>query len=101
MLSTAREALDEAYRYISDMYSPILTECARQPLKQITDGRYDSVMLDRGFNLRVKSGGTMHELVIFARHGGRSLFCNAHSGKRSDFRQAKSPAYYGRSVLVV
>ena len=67
VLSTAREALDEAYRYISDMYSPILTECARQPLTEITDGRYDSVMLDRGFNLRVKSGGTMHELGYFSR----------------------------------
>lgn len=67
VLSTAREALDEAYRYISDMYSPILTECARQPLTQITDGRYDSVMLDREFNLRVKSGGAMYELGYFSR----------------------------------
>ena len=67
VLNTAREALDEAYRYISDMYSPILTECARQPLTEITDGRYDSVMLDRGFNLRVKSGGSMHELGYFSR----------------------------------
>lgn len=67
VLSTARDALDEAYRYIRDMYSPILTECAGIPLSEITDGKYESVMLDREFNLRVKSGGAMYELGYFSR----------------------------------
>ena len=49
------------------MYSPILTECAGIPLSEITDGKYESVMLDREFNLRVKSGGAMYELGYFSR----------------------------------
>lgn len=67
VLETAINALDEAYEYISDKYTPLLTKSAAYPLSQITDGKYDSVSLDRDFNLRVKYDGAMHELGYFSR----------------------------------
>lgn len=67
VLTIAREALHDAYEYISDQYSPLLTECAKEPLSRITDGKYDSVYLDRDFNLRIKSNGSTHELGYFSR----------------------------------
>lgn len=67
VLETAANALDEAYEYISDKYTPLLTKSAAYPLSQITGGKYESVSLDRDFNLRVKYDGAMHELGYFSR----------------------------------
>ncbi len=67
VLTIAREALLEAYEYISSKFAPMLTECAKQPLSEITDGKYDSITLDRQFNLRVKHNGTMYDLGYFSR----------------------------------
>lgn len=67
VLTIAREALCEAYEYISSKFAPMLTECARQPLSEITDGKYDSIALDRQFNLRVKYRGIMYDLGYFSR----------------------------------
>lgn len=70
----AEAALDKAHGVISNMYAPILTECAGAPLSALTDGRYCEVFLDRDFELRVKTRDGLYPLGYFSRGTADSVY---------------------------
>ncbi len=67
VLDMAISALGSAYDRINSEYSPRLTEKARGILSLLTDGKYDSVYLDKQFNIRIKADGELKELGYFSR----------------------------------
>ena len=74
VLDIAMKALLEAYDEINRLYSPILTQKASAPLMAFTDGKYDSVYLDRDFNIRVKADGELKDVGYFSKGTAEAIY---------------------------
>lgn len=74
VLTLAREALEQAHRQFSEKYSPILNERAGKILSEITGGKYESIFVDRDFNLRIKADGLTYDLGYFSRGTADSVY---------------------------
>lgn len=67
VFDTALSALREAFDKINSVYSPILSEKAKEPMTVMTGGKYSEVYLDKDFEIRIKADGEIHELGYFSR----------------------------------
>ncbi len=62
----AMEHMEAAQSALRDNYAPLLRGAMEQKLAHLTDGRYDTVLLDEELAVRIKAEGSMRELGYFS-----------------------------------
>ena len=67
VLALALDTLAQAHDKINSIYSPILSEKAKEPLLAFTDGKYEKLLLDKNFEIRLQSESETKELGYFSK----------------------------------
>ncbi len=67
VLDIATKALTEAYDKINSIYSPILSEKAKDALIAFSDGKYEKLYLDKNYDIRIQAGGETKDLGYFSK----------------------------------
>ncbi len=62
----AIEVMESAQQKLRENYAPALRDKVEQNLSLLTDGKYDTVMLDEQFALRIKADGGLRALDYFS-----------------------------------
>lgn len=66
ILMLAMEGLQQAADILRESYAPMLQKRAGEKLNLITDGKYDTVMVDPQFGIKVKAAGAVREVGYFS-----------------------------------
>lgn len=67
VLDIAISTLNKAYEKISNEFSPILGEKAKESLTAFTDGKYKKIYLDKDFEIRIQSEEGTKDLGYFSK----------------------------------
>ena len=66
IVTIALEQMQAAQAALRENYAPRLREAMSGKLSLLTDGKYDTVMLDEDLSVRIKAEGGMRELEYFS-----------------------------------
>ena len=66
IVTIALEQMQKAQAALRENYAPRLREAMSGKLSLLTDGKYDTVMLDEDLSVRIKAEGGMRELEYFS-----------------------------------
>lgn len=62
----AMEQMEKAQAALRENYAPLLREAMSRKLSLLTDGKYDTVLLDEDLAIRIKAEGGMREMGYFS-----------------------------------
>jgi hypothetical protein len=65
-INKAIEILNQVYDEIQSVFAPSLNESAGQLLSDATDGKYDSVLIDKNFRVGIRCSGVVREIGYFS-----------------------------------